>query len=473
MAIEVGIIGGGVAGVTAALTLGNLGFQVTLFERKKVLISGPPFCHLHAGGNLYREISDAQCVTLLKQSVDFAKLYPLAIDRRPTVIAIPTYDPQEPKELLSRVNLLAQEYQKLVLQDSSNEVLGVPANYYELFTREQLEFLAKEESVQHPTTNEQWLIPFAKSIDFATIKFPVVVVQEYGINLFSVGASSGLALEQMPNVKLLRETEVVEVSKEEGRGFRVVYKGAEGGELSVDYLINACGFKTGVIDDMLGIHQQRMVEFKAAYTALWKQRKELWPEVVFHGQRGTSRGMGQFTPYCNGFVQLHAMTPKITLFDDGLEQSNSNSSYPKLNKHYLDIIEHGWNKEELERRTKRAIGYLGEFIPNFKEAKVGAKPLFGAQQIPGSDPTLRVAEVAFPIKNYARCEIVKVSSVNDMARAIVEDIGSLEATHKAKEIFDIAALQNLTPQAVDSRAEYIATVLGYPKEMSHPCTREL
>ncbi|MDQ7083616.1 MAG: FAD-dependent oxidoreductase [Sulfurovum sp.] len=68
---KIAIIGGGVAGASASLYLGQLGLDVTLLEKESSLISGPPFCHLHAGGNLYREISDAQCITLLKQSIDF------------------------------------------------------------------------------------------------------------------------------------------------------------------------------------------------------------------------------------------------------------------------------------------------------------------------------------------------------------------------------------------------------------------
>lgn len=69
--VKIAIIGGGVAGATTALYLGQRGVDVTLFEKESTLVSGPPFCHLHAGGNLYREISDKQCIKLLKQSIDF------------------------------------------------------------------------------------------------------------------------------------------------------------------------------------------------------------------------------------------------------------------------------------------------------------------------------------------------------------------------------------------------------------------
>jgi flavin-dependent dehydrogenase len=62
----VGIDGGGIAGSTVALRLAELGVRVLLFEQGASLVSGPPMCHLHAGGNFYREISDQQCLALLR-----------------------------------------------------------------------------------------------------------------------------------------------------------------------------------------------------------------------------------------------------------------------------------------------------------------------------------------------------------------------------------------------------------------------
>ena len=72
---KVAVVGGGVAGSTIALRLAELGIDTTLFEKGDGLVSGPPICHLHAGGNLYREISDQQCLTLLQQFIDTVKVY--------------------------------------------------------------------------------------------------------------------------------------------------------------------------------------------------------------------------------------------------------------------------------------------------------------------------------------------------------------------------------------------------------------
>ena len=72
---KIAVIGGGVAGSTIALRFAELGLDTTLIEKGPSLVNGPPMCHLHAGGNLYREISDQQCLILLKQSIDTVKVY--------------------------------------------------------------------------------------------------------------------------------------------------------------------------------------------------------------------------------------------------------------------------------------------------------------------------------------------------------------------------------------------------------------
>ncbi|HFU74035.1 MAG TPA: FAD-dependent oxidoreductase, partial [Helicobacteraceae bacterium] len=107
---KIAVIGGGIAGATIALYLSEIGQDVTLFEKGPSLVNGPPICHLHAGGNLYREISDEQCITLLHESIDLVRFYPDAIDYRPTVIAVPVEDSGSPQELYRRLNLLQNEY---------------------------------------------------------------------------------------------------------------------------------------------------------------------------------------------------------------------------------------------------------------------------------------------------------------------------------------------------------------------------
>jgi len=467
---HVGIVGGGVAGVTAALILGTLGIRVTLFEKGISLVGGPPFCHLHAGGNLYREIPDEQCVTLLRQSIEFARLYPFVVDRRPTVIAVPLCDPGTPDALLPRLKMLRREYEILVARDAANGVLGPPADYFTLFDRKAVDAAARLHPAGRPRDAAEWMAPLARTLDSGKVGFPLVLVQEYGLNLFRLAGGATLALKAMESVDLRLRSDVVDI-EESGRGYRLRIATTEREEkCEVDYLVNAAGYRTGTIDDMLGIREKRMVEFKAAYTSHWKSREAYWPEVIFHGRRGTPQGMGQFTPYPAGYVQLHGMTKEITLFEHGLASSTDKSSQPRLPEKFVQWIEKGWPREEISRRTRRAIGFLARFIPAFSDAEVGGPPLFGAQQIPGEDPTLRVAEVAFPRPRYARCEIVKVSSVTDMAEAIVSDLAAEGLCEPGASVpSTLPILENLQEERIAAEAVRIAEERGFPAAMAGRC----
>jgi len=467
---RIAIVGGGVAGTTAALYLGQLGLNITLFEKEKSLISGPPFCHLHAGGNLYREISDAQCVTLLKQSIDFLRYYPFIVDYRPTVIAIPTEDQGTPDALLPRLDLLVKEYEKLIEADPKNKVLGESEAYYRLYSREQMESLRQKPVIPIPTNSDEWMIPVARHIDLDKVQFPLIMVQEYGLNLFRMASGATLALETLQNVDLKQKTVVSNVQEEcRYSGWEITYiQNEQTRHEHFDYLINAAGFRSGKIDDLIGVECKRMVEFKAAYISRWESCCDsLWPEVIFHGERGTPRGMGQFTPYPDGYFQLHGMTKDITLYEEGLVANSPFSCQPHLKQDFIEKIERSWRPEETEQRTQNAIRHLSRFIPAFSEAKVGSKPLFGAQQIPGDDPTLRVAEVSFPALRYARCEIVKVSSALDMADAIAKDLikfGYLPPSMQNKR--DRSTINALEEAEVAEYAKEIALSREYPASLA-------
>ncbi|WP_457597169.1 FAD-dependent oxidoreductase [Hydrogenimonas sp.] len=462
--VDVAVVGGGVAGVSAALALGHLGVRVRLYEKRGSLVSGPPFCHLHAGGNLYREISDDQCVALLRQSVAFARLYPFCVDRRPTVVAVPTYDEGDPEGLLPRLALLRKEYEALVAADGANEVLGPPSDYFELFDTARLKRCARLPEAQKPPTEaDGWMAPLARHLDPSTIKFPLILVQEYGLNMFRLSAGAAMALEAMPSVELSLGVSVERVERK-GEGFVLVDSRGERTELA--YLVNAAGYLTGTIDEMLGLSKERMVEFKAAYCSRWEGREPYWPEAIFHGRRGTPRGMGQFTPYAGGIVQLHAMTREVTLFADGLVASEEGRAQPRLPRRFLEWIETGWPHEEVRARTRRAIDYLARFLPDFAEAEVAGPPLFGAQQIPGTDPDLRVAEIAFDAPRYARCEIVKVSSATDMVAALLRDLAQEGLVpHGASLPPALPQLEALDEAELDVRARAVAKARGYDEAM--------
>ncbi len=466
---KVAIIGGGIAGSSVAAYLGRAGADVTLFEQRDSLVSGPPMCHLHAGGNLYREISDEQCAQLLRESVEFLRFYPHGVDFRPTVIAIPLEDPGSPDEVLGRLEFLVDEYAKLIKEDPRNEVLGSVGEYYRVYWHEELVSLKSKGPIKEPHTLDDWMQNAACVMDLQRLKYPVVIVQEYGLNMFRLGASAMLMLESMQNVHCNYATRVTEVNVTH-EGFELTYlHNSQEQKEHFDALVNAAGFLSGVIDDMVGVHQERFVEFKAAYVTRWQHEEGKLPEIIFHGRRATPQGMAQFTPYPDNYFQLHGMTKEITLFDDGLVKSSKRSAQPRLHERFLKKIEQGWEERMVQERTQKAIEHMARFIPAFKDAQVAAKPLYGAQQIPGSDADLRAAEVSFELGGrYARCETVKASSVPAMADRIAKRFGALGILNvkDEKERF----YWKLQRERVEELAKKLCAERGYPEAMAGVAT---
>ncbi|SQH78304.1 conserved protein of unknown function, might belong to Oxidoreductase [Shewanella benthica] len=472
---KIAIIGGGVAGSTIALRFAELGIDTSLIEKGDSLVNGPPFCHLHAGGNLYREISDEQCLTLLEQSIDTVKVYPQSVNKRPTVIALPKNDPGDPSDLLPRLEKLRAKYTSLVRQDVGNKVLGEPEQYFRLFERAEIEALKDRPLPDTAQCPSDWLVAFAQHVELDNLKFPLVLVQEYGLSAFRFAAIASMAIEKLPDCHLHTNTQVVALEQLAGAsGWRVSMKKHDKIKTihaDFDYVINACGFKSGEIDDMLSAKRRRMVEFKAAYVAHWPKCKGLWPEVIFYGERGTPQGMAQLTPYPDGYFQLHGMTQDITLFKNGLVASCENSAQPKLAERFMNKIEHQWPAELIEKRTLGSIEHIAQYIPSFSQASVAAKPLFGAQQIPGEDANLRAADVSFHGKHYARAEIVKVSSALAAADAILQDLianelvsSALIEQYSTKHYFPVTG--QCTQEEVTVRAELLARQRQYPEALA-------
>lgn len=490
---RVGILGGGTAGATIAIRLAALGLETYLFEKNASLIDGPPMCHLHAGGNLYREIPDEDCVALLKQCIDILRLYPYTIDVRPTVFAVPTRDEGTPEDLLPRLDILTDAYRELISQDANNKVLGEPENYYQLYNHEQLIELSEREQVAVPKTVDEWMIPVAKYLDLNKVKYPLIVVQEYGWNIFRLAASAQLALDGYEHAHVFTDTQVKQVMPVDCENcsnadhhvtkWRVDYQQAVSQQtphseqtesIEVDYLINACGFRTGVIDDMVGVKVTRMVEFKSSYITHWDNAGGQIPEIIIYGNRGTPEGMAQLTPYPDGYFQIHGMSKFITLFDDGLVASSKDSAQPKLPEQYVHYIEDGWDKTPLQARSQQAIDYVAEFVPTFNSAHTVGNALYGGQQIPGEDDTLRVADVSlYSNIRYARAENVKASSTLIAADQIVDELcqlGLIESDTQANQsryAHEWSYLAHNDSLAIDEVARVLAGERGFPQAMAH------
>ena len=465
---NVGIIGGGVSGVVIALELAKYKVDSVLFEQEESVVNGPPFCHLHAGGNLYPDISDEQCKILLKQAIEMARLFPQSIDERPTFISVPNTANYDVFQIEKRLEMLAGYYKQLITEDSDNAILGTSEDYYKKYTQEDLITLAKQPTVKRPKSSDEWMTNTIQLIDPEKLKTPVFIVQEYGWNLFRLGAQAQLALIKTNHCNLKINTTVTNVkdvrNQKLGYNWEIytnddVYK--------VNYLVNSCGYNTGEIDASLQLNAERLIEFKAAYVSKWQPIAGLIPELIFLGERGTPNGMVQLTPYCDEFYQIHGMTKDITLFENGLVQSKGNHTQPVFNESIKQKLKRDWKEDEINTRTENAIKFVTKFVPSFKSATVGGPPLYGAQQIHGDDPNLRVGEVSFPCKSYARSEIIKASSALTIAQKILNKIQEEEIIPTINtELKQNKLLDSISKNDIDKMANKLAIQRGYPEALS-------
>ena len=193
----------------------------------------------------------------------------------------------------------------------------------------------------------------------------------------------------------------------------------------------------------------------------WQPIQGLIPELIFYGERGTPHGMAQLTPYCEDYYQIHGMSKEVTLFENGLMQAKENEPQPEFNEAIKKKLNKDWTKEEINLRTENAINFVSKFVPSFKSAKVGSQPLYGAQQITGDDPDLRVGEVSFPSKFYARSEIIKASSALVVANKIIAKIQEEDIiTSVEKENKNNNLLAKIKKTEIDKLANALAIQRG-------------
>lgn len=345
---------------------------------------------------------------------------------------------------------------------------ALPKSIILFITNKELETLVPRPSVPRPVSHDDWLCNALKFIDHSKLKSPLFMVQEFGWNLFRLAAQTQLALCQSDNCDLRLNTQIMEIKNVSDLGVGYNWQLYTKDKMfKANYLVNSSGSNSSKFDSCLQLAPEQIVEFKASYIAKWQPIPGPIPELVFHGERGTPHGMAQLTPYCDNFYQIHGMTNEITLFRDGLIQSCAEDFFPEFSDPIKKKINGIWNSREVQERTLRAIDFVARFVPSFGVATVGGPPLYGAQQIPGRDSTLRVGDVTFPRKFYARNQIVKASSALASANHIIENLQQL----KLIPAFDLSSVENsllesIGTQQIDSFAAELATHRGYPAAMS-------
>lgn len=383
MSKKIAIIGGGISGITSAIKFAqNKNNHIDIFEKRGCILKGPPYCHLHAGGILYPEISLEDAQTLLKDSIQFANRFGNCLNYRPTVVAYRSTSHYSAESLVfkCKVNKLDYEF-------SSSQPFGHVDNFYAVYQLSDMIHYKKYGKLPESDDigrafHDSYVEQFCKLLDdIHTIKYPFVSVNEPGIDQSKVETqlTKELSIHKNINIMTNKEANIDEMT-------------------SYDVIINASG------KNILGIETQEMYEFKSSWIIKTPLRMQNLPEISIIGERGTNDGMIQMTPLESGLFQIHCMREDSTIINT-FDYPNKNINLPK---------------HEIEDRGNVAIREISKLFSIFILSKVeGACP--GLQRIPYSSKSKRISESKTIKKNdkiYIDIQTLKACSIVSVVNTI-------------------------------------------------------
>ena len=386
MSRRIAIIGGGISGITSAIKLAkNKNNKIDVFEKRNYILKGPPYCHLHAGGILYPEISLDDAQQLMTDSIKFANYFSSCLDYRPTVVAYRSTSKYSTDSLLfkCKVNKVNYQFSKY------NNILGPVNNFYAVYhLSDMIHFkrfgkLPESDDIGrsfHDTYVEQ----FCKLIDnIYSIKYPFVSVCEPGIIQSKVEKQLEYELNNYTNINIITN---VNIQLNELNNY--------------DTIINASG------RDFFNNNTEEIYEFKSSWIIKSPLITSKMPEIAIIGERETNNGMIQITPIEYGLFQIHCMTNHSTIINT-FNKSNV-PSFIKL------------QDKEVTFRCHIAIQNIAQIFPIFTLSKVqSACP--GIQRRPYSSKSKRISDVIIQRKN----EVTYIDIVTLKACSIITLVGSL------------------------------------------------
>lgn len=357
---KIAIIGGGISGVTSAIKLAkNKQNEIHLYEKRDYLLKGPPYCHLHAGGILYPEISIEDAQELLNNSIDFAHYFSECLDYRPTIVAYRSNSNYSPANLVFKCKVNKVNY-----HFSKSKVLGKTDNFYAVYTeQDMIHFktygkLPESDDIGRKY-HDSYVEYFCKLLDdINSIKYPFVSVCEPGINQKKVESKLLTDICRYNNIKVFTNKSVTLDELDE-----------------YNTIINASGY------NIFSNETTEKYEFKSSWIINSSLIVDNLPEIAIIGERETENGMIQLTPIQKGVFQVHCMRKDSTIID----------TYSSFKKVYL-------SKDEIETRGNVAIRELSKLFSILIMSKVdSACP--GLQRIPYDSKSKRVSQIKYNYKD--------------------------------------------------------------------------
>jgi hypothetical protein len=382
MSRRIAIIGGGISGITSALKFAKDKTNIVhIFEKRNCILKGPPYCHLHAGGILYPEISLYDAQQLLDDSILFANRFPDCLNYRPTIVAYKSESAYSPNKLLfkCKVNKISYQY-KL-------HPFGKVDNFYAFYSREDV-FYYKEKG-QLPDSDDMgrkfhdpYVEHFCKLLqDIDSIKYPFVSVCEPGINQEKVEKVLSDELKTYKNIELFlnKEIQLSHLDK-------------------YNTIINATGKNMFNEIFNVNVNVNEMYEFKSSWIIKTPLVLYNFPEIAIIGERDTDNGMVQLTPLIDGKFQVHCMRSDSTII------STFKDGYPK----HVELTQ-----EDIAKRTYVAISQISKYFPIFAMS-YPFNPCFGVQRIVGNDKSQRTSHIKIKLqfgKKYIDIITLKAGSI--------------------------------------------------------------
>jgi len=383
MSRRIAIIGGGISGITSALKFAkDKNNIVHIFEKHNYILKGPPYCHLHAGGILYPDISLEDAQSLLEDSILFADRFPNCLNYRPTIVAYKSESAYSSSKLLFKCKV-----NKITYQCNKLRPFGIVDNFYAIYNRQDVIYY--KQTGKLPESNEvgrnyhnPYVENFCKLLeDIDSIKYPFVSVCEPGIDQEKVEKVLGGELKISKNIQLFLNKEIQLDQLDD-----------------YDIIVNASGKNIFNVEGNIDGNVTEIYEFKSSWIIKTPLRLHNFPEIAIIGERDTDIGMVQLTPLINGKFQVHCMRSDSTII------STFKDGYPKNIK---------LTQEDIDKRIRVAISQISKHFPIFAMSYPD-KPCFGVQRIIGNDKSQRTSYIKIKIecdRKYIDIITLKASSI--------------------------------------------------------------
>jgi hypothetical protein len=388
---HIAIVGGGIAGTLAALKLSKVkGSYVDLYEQNNGILQGPPYCHLHAGGFLYPEISSKDSQALFKHALDFAMSFPDHIVKRPSVIAYRSCSNFSTSKLIYKCKTIRYQY-----ACSNESPFGNPELFYAIYNLEDFQHVKEYGCLPNSDDparvyHDPYVLQFCKLLDDANaIKFPFVSVCEPGINKKSLEACLREEVSRS-NISLVLNHHVRSLSK------------SKVDDQVYDIIVNATGYQCS---ELVPATTNEIIEKKSS----WYIRSSLCntnlPEIAIIGERSSNNGMVQISPVPNDsyLFQVHCMTNDSTVIQkwDGKGHGPITRIMPLT---------------EIETRGNVAVSIMSDLFSAFNDSvvnKVRSIELCGIQRIACDDINNRVSSLVQE-NGYFEIRLVKAMSAESI-----------------------------------------------------------